>query len=206
MLSTQSLVGVCVDSKGWGTQGQFSSDDHPTPPPPHLNQSHPVVEVSESVRWINLFCPLLQNRKRGVLRLALGCFVYVHIPQRDWVKNKGWGWYCGQNETPYGQIETHLGNLYCFGVFCAGTYPPKGLSKEQGLGVVLWAKWDPIWANWDPSGLFVRKVGKSALELGEKNSIIGVRRFWTWPNGWLDVSQYPGSSVGHNLVSFRKVI
>ena len=42
------------------------------------------------------------------------------------VKNRGWGWYSGQNETPYGQNDT-------------------------------------------PSGQFVRKVGKSALELGEKN-------------------------------------
>ena len=37
------------------------------------------------------------------------------------------------------------------GVVC--TYiSPKGV----GLGVVFWAKWDPIWAKWDPSGQFVR--------------------------------------------------
>ena len=35
------------------------------------------------------------------------------------------------------------------------------LSKEQGLMVIFWAKWDP-------SGQFVRKVGNSALELGKK--------------------------------------
>ena len=29
-----------------------------------------------------------------------------------WVNNRGWGWYSGQNETPSGQMETHLGNLY----------------------------------------------------------------------------------------------
>ena len=40
------------------------------------------------------------------------------------------------------------------------------LSKEQGFGVVFWAKWDQVWAKWDPSGQFVRKVGQSALELG----------------------------------------
>ena len=40
------------------------------------------------------------------------------------------------------------------------------LSKEQGLGVVFWANWDPIWAKWDPSRQFVLKVGKRAL--GEK--------------------------------------
>ena len=42
------------------------------------------------------------------------------------------------------------------------------LSKEQELGVVFWAKWDPIWAKWDSSGQYVQKVGKSALELGKK--------------------------------------
>ena len=47
------------------------------------------------------------------------------------------------------------------------------LSKEHGLGVVFWVKWDPVWAKWDPSGQCVRKMGKSALELGEKNSIMG---------------------------------
>ena len=51
-----------------------------------------------------------------------------------------------------------------FGVFCVCTYPPKGLSKEQGLGVVLWAKWDPIWANWDPSGQF--ESGKKCSRIG----------------------------------------
>ena len=43
------------------------------------------------------------------------------------------------------------------------------LSKEQGFGVVLWAKWDPIWAKWNLSGQFVRK---SVLELGNFFSII----------------------------------
>ena len=35
------------------------------------------------------------------------------------------------------------------------------LSKEQGLGVVIWAKWDP-------PGQFILKVVKCALELGKK--------------------------------------
>ena len=34
--------------------------------------------------------------------------------------------------------------------------------------MAFWAKLDPIWAKGDPPGQFVRKVGKSALELGEK--------------------------------------
>ena len=38
--------------------------------------------------------------------------------------------------------------------------------------MVFWAKSDPIWAKWDPSGQIVRKVGKSALELGKKNTIM----------------------------------
>ena len=46
------------------------------------------------------------------------------------------------------------------------------MSKEQGLVVIFWAKSDPICAKWDPSGQFVWKVGKSALELGKKNTII----------------------------------
>ena len=29
-----------------------------------------------------------------------------------WVKNRGWWGYSGQSETPSGQNETHLGNLY----------------------------------------------------------------------------------------------
>ena len=45
------------------------------------------------------------------------------------VKNRGWGWYSGQNETPSGQNEI-------------------------------------------PSGQFIRKVGKSALELGGGGGLI----------------------------------
>jgi hypothetical protein len=62
-----------------------------------------------------------------------------------------------------------------WGCFVFVHIPERGLwrlSKEQGLVVVFWAKSDPIWAKWDPSGQFVRKVGKSALELGKKNTII----------------------------------
>ena len=44
--------------------------------------------------------------------------------------------------------------------------------KEQGLVVVFWAKSDPIWAQEDSFGQFARKVSKSALELGKKNSTI----------------------------------
>ena len=64
-----------------------------------------------------------------------------------------------------------------WGCFVFVHIPKKGLwqlSKEQGLVVVFWAKWDPIWAKWDPSGQFVQKVGKSALELEKKNSIMGL--------------------------------
>ena len=49
------------------------------------------------------------------------------------------------------------------------------LSKEQGLGVVFWAKTDPIWAKWDPSEQFVRKMDKISQKcsrIGGKNSII----------------------------------
>ena len=80
----------------------------------------------------------------------------------------GWGWGCF--------VYVHI--------------PERGLrrlSKEQGLLVVFWAKWDPIWAKWDPSGKFVLKVGKSALELGGGNSIIwwvkfvsSLKQIWSW--------------------------
>ena len=52
-----------------------------------------------------------QARKSGVLGLGWGCFVFVLIPEGVcdcWVKNRGWGWYSGQNETPSGQNETIL--------------------------------------------------------------------------------------------------
>ena len=55
------------------------------------------------------------------------------------------------------------------------------LSKEQGLGVVFWTRWDPIWAKWDPFGQFVRKVGKRALGLGERNSIFSSIGIWADP-------------------------
>ena len=56
------------------------------------------------------------------------------------------------------------------GVLCTYISPKEvsWLSKEQGLVVAFWAKVDPIWAKIDPPGQFVRKVGKSALELGGK--------------------------------------
>ena len=51
----------------------------------------------------------------------------------------GWGWGCF--------VYVHI--------------PESGvwrLSKEEGLGLIFWAKSDPIWAKWDPSGQLVRKV------------------------------------------------
>ena len=69
------------------------------------------------------------------------------------------------------------------GVFWGGfgnvlyTYiAPKGV----GVGGGILGNWDPIWAKWDPSAQFVRKVGKSALELGKKNSIIFMCKLWQW--------------------------
>ena len=38
------------------------------------------------------------------------------------------------------------------------------LSKEQGLGVVFWAKWDPIWAKWN----ICTKSGQKCSRIGEK--------------------------------------
>ena len=64
-------------------------------------------------------------------------------PLRDQARKRGvlgWGWGC----------------------FACVHIPERGvwlLSKEQGLGVVFWAKWEPIRAKWDPSEKFVRKMG-----------------------------------------------
>ena len=57
----------------------------------------------------------VQAKKRGVLGWAWGVLCTYISPKGvcdGCVKNRGWGWYSGQNETPYGQTETHLGNLY----------------------------------------------------------------------------------------------
>ena len=52
--------------------------------------------------------------------------------------------------------------------------PEWGVTAEYRTGVWggIWARWDPIWAKWEACEQFVWKVGKSALELGEKNSVI----------------------------------
>ena len=45
--------------------------------------------------------------------VGLECFVCVHVSKGvcdGGVKNRGRGWYSGQNETPSGHNETHLGN------------------------------------------------------------------------------------------------
>ena len=43
---------------------------------------------------------------------------------------------------------------------------------RSGVGDGILGKMKPIWAKRDPSGQVIWKVGKSALELGGKNSII----------------------------------
>ena len=46
-------------------------------------------------------------------------------------------------------------------------------SKESQLRFLLWISWENImFRKWDPPGQFVWKVGKSALGLEKKNSII----------------------------------
>ena len=82
---------------------------------------------------------------------------------------------------------------WALGCFVYGYISKRGvwqMSKKQGLGVVFWAKWDPIWAKWNliwakwgPSGQFVLKVGKSAIELGEK--IQSYYACLQWRSRWL---------------------
>ena len=53
---------------------------------------------------------------KGVFWGGVGGVLCMYISQKwvcdSWVKNRGWGWYSGQNETPSGQNKTHLGILY----------------------------------------------------------------------------------------------
>ena len=61
----------------------------------------------------------VQAKKRGVLGWDWGCFEYVHIqshPERgdSRVKNRGWGWYSGQNEIPI----SHLGKMRPIWAIC----------------------------------------------------------------------------------------
>ena len=76
--------------------------------------------------------------------------------------------------------------------------------------MVFWAKLDPIWAKCDPSGQFVRKVGKSALELGEKNSImVGTLRrgklLRSWRVGMLEGGRGEADAVGVAEVAWVEV-
>ena len=72
------------------------------------------VQIAQTVVHFAHF--QVQARKKVVLGWAGGCFVHLHIPAQEgvcdgWVKNRGWWWYSGQNETLSWQNETHLGNL-----------------------------------------------------------------------------------------------
>ena len=52
-----------------------------------------------------------QARQRGVFGWVEGVLcMYISLKGicKGRVKNRGWGWYSGQNETPSGQNETHL--------------------------------------------------------------------------------------------------
>ena len=62
-----------------------------------------------------------------------------------------------------------------FGVFGVFTYPIKGcVAAEKRTGVCgsILGKARPHLGKMSPSGQFVRKMGKCALELGEKKSIM----------------------------------
>ena len=106
------------------------------------------------------FCPLLEKFCPLFKYFEIFCPVGVQIPQtvvhfahfQVQARKRGvlgWAWGCS--------VYWHISKR---GVW--------RLSKQQGLGVVFWAKWDPIWAKWDPSRQIVQEVGKSALELGKK--------------------------------------
>ena len=104
-------------------------------------------------RWINFFCTLLEHFQTfcpdGV-HFAQTVVPFAHFQNQAKKRGVfGWGW----------------------GYFLFVHIPERGLWR-----LVFWAKWDPILAKWDPYGQIVLNVGKSALELGKKNSIILTRR------------------------------
>ena len=73
----------------------------------------PRLQVTQTV--VNFAQFQVQARKRGVLG-GVGGVLCMYISPKGTgygsVKNRGWGWYSRQNETPSGHNETHLGNLY----------------------------------------------------------------------------------------------
>ena len=108
---------------------------------------------------INCFCPVLE---KFLPLFKHFCQVGVQIAQTA-------------VHFAHFQVQARKGGGGALGCFVYVLIHKKGvwrLSKEQKLGAVFWTKWDPIWAKWDPFGQFVRKVGKSNLELGGGNSII----------------------------------
>ena len=102
---------------------------------------------------INFFCPLLE----------MFCPLFKHIAQfrsgKGVFQVRKRGVLCG------------VGGVMCTYISQKGVC--NGWVRTGVVGGVL-AKSDPIWVKRDPSGQFVRKVGKSALELGKKNSIMRV--------------------------------
>ena len=68
------------------------------------------------------FCPLSSSgQEKGCFGVGLVVFCICTYPQKGFVAQAAesrtgvghsWWWYSGQSETPSGQNETHLGNLY----------------------------------------------------------------------------------------------
>ena len=57
------------------------------------------------------------------------------------------------------------------GAFYVRTYLRKGcVSEEQGLGVEVWAKRDPIWAKTDPIWAICAKSGQKCSRIGPKKN------------------------------------
>ena len=71
------------------------------------------VHVAETVLH---FAHFQVQAKKEVSWGGVGGVLCTYISQKGVcdcsVKNRGWWWYSGQNETPSGQNEIHLGNLY----------------------------------------------------------------------------------------------
>ena len=64
------------------------------------------------------------------------------------------------------QVQARKGGVLGWVLGCLCTYISDvwRWSKEQGLGVVFWAKLDPIWAKGDPSGPKCSRIGKNKIQ------------------------------------------
>ena len=107
--------------------------------------------------WIIFFCPLSPTSRKVLCTFGKFCPVGVQVAQTIV--------YLPTFQFRPGK-EVFWGGVG--GVLCKYEREMWRLSKDQGLGVVFWAKWDPIWAKWDPIWAICTKIGQKCSRIGEK--------------------------------------